>query len=301
VISGNASVYGGGGVCFVDAEGATNVIENSVVSSNSALEGGGVALGAGGVARNCLIVSNTATAHGGGAAINGDGYVLNCTVYGNDAPTAGGIWCEDGGMVRNAIVCSNAVPEYDWNGVGMSVAYCRVVTSAGHAYSNITADPLLADPAAGDFRLLSNSPCVDAGVPLAGVEKDMAGTPRPLDGNGDGVARSDMGAWEYLNAAADSDNDGMRDGDEGVAGTDPTDAADCLRISGAAVWPAGEVIEWPSVSGRLYSVEASTDLLYAPAFAPGVFTNVPGVGGVMRCTNAGASRADFLRIRVNVP
>jgi hypothetical protein len=65
---------------------------------------------------------------------------------------------------------------------------------------NIDADPLFTDPLAGNFALLPGSPAIDTGLPtpLAAGESatDLAGGPRILDGNGDGVARRDMGAFE---------------------------------------------------------------------------------------------------------
>jgi hypothetical protein len=59
---------------------------------------------------------------------------------------------------------------------------------------NIDADPLLA----ADLSLPAGSPSVDTGDPApGGLTTDFLGAPRPVDGNGDGVARRDMGAFEY--------------------------------------------------------------------------------------------------------
>lgn len=59
---------------------------------------------------------------------------------------------------------------------------------------NIDVDPLLA----ADLSLPSNSPSVDAGDPAAGgLATDFLGAPRPNDGNGDGIAVRDQGAFEY--------------------------------------------------------------------------------------------------------
>jgi hypothetical protein len=64
---------------------------------------------------------------------------------------------------------------------------------------NISADPMFVDPAAGDYRLQRSSPCIDAGTNDApGLpETDFDGTPRIDDGDGDGFAVVDMGAFEF--------------------------------------------------------------------------------------------------------
>lgn len=54
-----------------------------------------------------------------------------------------------------------------------------------------------ADPALGDYHLLPSSPLIDAGDPSTAQGGDMDGKPLVVDGNGDGTARRDMGAFEF--------------------------------------------------------------------------------------------------------
>lgn len=61
----------------------------------------------------------------------------------------------------------------------------------------------------------------------------------------------------------DSDADGMADGGELRAGTDPVDGADALRVVSlhAVAGGADVVIRWPGVSNRLYRLSERPDLL----------------------------------------
>ena len=81
-------------------------------------------------------------------------------------------------------------------------------TSSGSldlATGNIDTDPLLL----GDYSLPSNSPSVDAGDPAAGgLATDFLGAPRPNDGDGDGVAVRDQGAFEYQRPAPPKEEGG---------------------------------------------------------------------------------------------
>jgi hypothetical protein len=52
------------------------------------------------------------------------------------------------------------------------------------------------DPANGDFRLGAGSPLVDRGDPDVAQGLDIDGNPLVADGNGDGFARRDLGAFE---------------------------------------------------------------------------------------------------------
>ena len=67
---------------------------------------------------------------------------------------------------------------------------------------NINADPLLGPLADNGgftmtFALGSGSPAIDAGSPAICPTTDQRGWPRPVDGDLDGSAVCDMGAYEY--------------------------------------------------------------------------------------------------------
>jgi PKD repeat protein len=62
--------------------------------------------------------------------------------------------------------------------------------------------PGVVNAAGGDYHPTSNSPLVDAGDPtLLSGGTDFDGHPRIVDGNGDGTAISDIGAFEYQRGA----------------------------------------------------------------------------------------------------
>jgi hypothetical protein len=64
-----------------------------------------------------------------------------------------------------------------------------------------TVDPKFVDEVGGNFKLAPNSALIDGGNadPLAPGESnlDKAGLPRIVDGNADGIARRDVGAFEF--------------------------------------------------------------------------------------------------------
>ena len=75
---------------------------------------------------------------------------------------------------------------------------------------NVDADPLFAGGGSRPYSLRAGSPCVDSGDPaFASVPcaKDLIGACRVWDGNGDAVARVDMGAYEFGSLLGDIDGD----------------------------------------------------------------------------------------------
>jgi len=72
--------------------------------------------------------------------------------------------------------------------------------SFAQAQPNIDADPLFTNELLSEFTLRPGSPAIDSAYspPLAPGESatDLNGSPRILDGNGDGLAARDMGAFE---------------------------------------------------------------------------------------------------------
>lgn len=64
----------------------------------------------------------------------------------------------------------------------------------------IQGSPMFADAPAGDFSLMPGSPAIDAGTLAKAPLVDIAGRKRPADGDADGLAQIDLGAYELVNA-----------------------------------------------------------------------------------------------------
>ncbi|MGG7380880.1 choice-of-anchor Q domain-containing protein, partial [Escherichia coli] len=62
--------------------------------------------------------------------------------------------------------------------------------------ANIHDAPGFVHPASGDYHLTAASPLVDAGDPAVASQADFDGLMRSIDGNGDGTATPDIGAFE---------------------------------------------------------------------------------------------------------
>jgi hypothetical protein len=71
--------------------------------------------------------------------------------------------------------------------------------------NDLCRDPRLAGPLSGmayGLTLTPDSPAIDAADDAYCPEVDILGARRPVDGDGDGVARCDMGAYEWREPTA---------------------------------------------------------------------------------------------------
>ncbi len=196
LIAGNAANYGGG------TYQSTNF--NCFIQWNTANYAGGGAYQ--GALYNCVLDANLATnsisAYGNGAGAY-LATLVNCTVTGNSATgVGGGLY---GGIAFNSVIYFNSASGgANWTN-NPYMYYCCTAPNPFYGTGNITNDPDFVDAAGGDFQLKCGSPCIDEGStncfsPIGIIfapTNDIRGVTRPLDGNGDGIAQFDMGAYEY--------------------------------------------------------------------------------------------------------
>lgn len=224
----------GGGILLLS--GSFPLIQNCVIVNNrtwasdpefpdSAIKqyyglGGGIFAGPNCATRtiNCTISDNIAMTLGGGITTYGNfvEYLRNDIFWGNlchnawlDTDQNPVVLNQPGNPAFNSLHCNQGTLHFDpW--------YCDIADGFGFVVDrfNFESDPLFAG--GGDYHIITNSPCVDSGTYYEAPLYDRDGIPRPLDG--DTITNNyftiDVGAYEYLNPNADTDGDGILDGDE---------------------------------------------------------------------------------------
>lgn len=217
VFVGNSTSGDGGGIAVVGA-GNDTIIANCIFDGNMAFNGGGGNFGSDAKVINSVFVGNTAQEGGG---VWGTATFMNCTIAGNTAALNGG-GIRIGGNVTNCVVWGNTPNEIAGN--SSTVVSFTDVGGGFSGQGNIDVDPLFANAAKGDLRLLSTSPCIDAGNSIAylGPFVDLDGQTRGVDVAGainSGIAAFgslvviDMGAYESQaktpSCPADQTGDGV--------------------------------------------------------------------------------------------
>jgi predicted outer membrane repeat protein len=215
--SGN-SAYNGGGAMSNDGENGTSspTLTNVTFSGNSTGWGGGAMYN---------------YAYDGTSSPS----LANVTFSGNSAELFGGAMFNDGSIsgtsspsLSNVILWGNTAGEAgsqmfnDYASVTVTTSLVQGGLTGGGVYNdnstvidgggNLDADPEFVrhpDPGPdgdwdgvdddyGDLRLESDSPAIDTGTNSAiSLPTDLDGHPRVVDGDGDGTAIVDMGAYEY--------------------------------------------------------------------------------------------------------
>jgi hypothetical protein len=270
---------------------------------------------------NCRFSGNSATNQGG--ATYGLCDLYSCTVAGNSALEGGGVYgptniYDDLPLASTSIIYHNTAVT-DPNFHNASLDSCCSTPIPYPSNNNITNDPAFVNMAAGNFRLSSNSPCINfvynAFPPEAPNDVDLDGNPRVVGGG------MDMGAYEFQTPAsgisyfwlqqyglptdgsadhADPDGDHFDNFSEWAAHTSPLDATSLLKI--LQVVPNGDsaTVTWQSVPGVSYYVERSTNLTAAPPFDFYTFVGGAGDTNVTSYVDTGVAGPGpvFYRIRV---
>ena len=262
-LTGNSAYIGGGGSYD------STLYHCTLVSNSAAYGGGGGAYG--GTLYNCTLMDNYGTWGGGGAR---SCTLYNCTLTGN---SAGGNYGGGGASyctLYNCIVYYNTAPSPCGNDYFFcTLNYCCTTPYPGGT-GNITNEPMFVDLAAGNLRLLSNSPCINAGTNqdwMIGA-MDLDGNPRIYGGG-----RVDMGAYEYQGSLSviptnwlaqyglpidgsadheDADGDGMNNWQEWRCNTDPTNGTSFLHFTTSALEENGVCRALAERGGRAISTEA---------------------------------------------
>jgi hypothetical protein len=231
-IKNGKNTYGGGIYAYAYSTGKiTLILNNNIISNNDAVSGGGIyalSKGSGSTVAvkliNNMIVENTSTNRGGGvyAFSENSGITritfINNTMTNNTSYYGGGLYLHSyngntRSTIKNNIIWGNNA-SYGKNIAMKQVGGTVYVSSSynniksifndptypgtyNNLGGNINANPLFVNPSSGDYHLTSSSPCIDVGTNEGAPLTDIYGDTRPIDGNGDTIERTDIGADEY--------------------------------------------------------------------------------------------------------
>ena len=241
-ITGNNSADFGGGVTsgFLYTYPTNSRIENNLIEQNSSEEGGGVAT----LESTSDIVNNTITDNtaAGGAGVSLDATInLGTLKLSNNLITFNVASVSGGGAYLHPNL-NPTLKKNDFHGsTPTQVAGAKTDAQVIGVNGNINANPNYVSRQAGNrnLRVQAGSPAVDMGDNADAGGNDLDNTARVQDGDGNGTAVVDMGAFEL--PGADFDGDGLPDASDPDDDNDGAlDASDCAPLNRAVSVVPGE-------------------------------------------------------------
>lgn len=181
-------------------------VENSIISVNALISprdvgntGGASAIRTGDATTifNAMVTDNLGDA---AVHVNDDLSMMNVTLTYNDAGIIFSPASPSTLEVTNSIVYDNFAWAVGGNCGGDSSCVIRYSDIEGgwSGVNNLDVDPRFVDPEIGNYHLAPDSPLIDAGTNMGAPLIDLDGDRRPLDGNLDGTAVTDIGSDEFL-------------------------------------------------------------------------------------------------------
>jgi hypothetical protein len=345
ILSNNYVQYLGGGGSYGSVLNHCTLVGNALANIQNDPIYGSAAYG--GTLNDCLLISNTAAPNVEGGATVYSNVLNNCLIIDNTVvfcPISVAIKCAltnctiaenqshdiDENVVINSCVLRNCVLYYNgYRGSyppygGSSLKNCCAEPDPNNPYGDfqggsngdLTNAPLFINTN-GDFHLLANSPCINAGNnAYVWTTNDLDGNPRIVGGT------VDIGCYEYQSPTsvisyaylqqyglptdgsmdyADLDGTAFNVYQDWVCGLNPTNSTSVLTMLTPAtkINTNGIIVTWLSVTNINYNLQRSTNL---PAFVT-IQNNIAGQAGTTSYTNTSATNSIpyFYRVGVVAP
>jgi predicted outer membrane repeat protein len=285
----------------------TAYIENSTFANNIGGDGGAIANRETMTLVNCTIAYNRATtfsnSQGGGIdGRNGSTTLLNTIIFGNTAgfgPDARGTFNSQG---YNLI--GNTESNSGFGAVGDVInpaggAELATTTAIINGQSQTVALLASNGGATQTVALLSASPAIDAAAPFGNLVTDQRGFFRPADGNADGAARADIGAFERVPAL-----DLQAGSDTGASQTDnlTNDLTPTFELAGVsagatiALFRGASLVASATSAGGVVSITDPN----APANGAATYEARITAGGAINVSNSLTVNFDTMRPSVTI-
>jgi hypothetical protein len=183
----------GGAISII---GSQADIRRTTVDHNSNGYGGNVYI----AGQTQLTLTNSLVMHSVSVAAIGiaeaHATLVNDTIVANSSPgVATGVYGVGGGS-GTADITNTVLWDNQDDLINVSAAFSDV-EDGDPGPGNLSSYPLFTLPSFGFYSLHAGSQAIDAGTSQGAPADDLAGTPRPLDGNGDLTPAVDMGAYEF--------------------------------------------------------------------------------------------------------